>query len=153
MTHRVQVPASATDRTGLAEYSWRNGRDKFQLGAEFSGLPELPPRGSEAEFIVEHYWGYSRRGDGSTIEYHVEHPPWRVWHAGRAWFTGDAASIYGEKFAAVLRQYPASALVAEGSRVAMVADASSTDSGEQSQSGNGWPLVSGANQMTTSPTR
>jgi hypothetical protein len=123
------------------------------LTAEFSGLPEQPVLGSEAEFIVEHYWGYARRRDGATNEYRVEHPPWRVWPADRAWFTGDAALIYGSELAAVLRQPPASALVAEGSRVAMISETPVNRNHPENQSGSGWPLVSGANQMTTRPTR
>ena len=30
--------------------------------------------GSEAEFITEHYWGYTPQRDGGTVEYVVRHP-------------------------------------------------------------------------------
>ena len=123
MSHRVQPPASAADRTGWAAYRWFRSGEPCELSAAFSGLPQRPAAGSEAEFIVEHYWGYTRCRDGSTNEYRVEHPPWRVWMADRAWFTGEAESIYGPEFAEVLRGTPASALVAEGSRVAMMPEA------------------------------
>jgi uncharacterized protein YqjF (DUF2071 family) len=32
--------------------------------------------GSEEEFIMEHYWGYTRLNPTSTSEYKVEHPIW-----------------------------------------------------------------------------
>ena len=35
--------------------------------------------GSEAEFITEHYWGYTKRSDSETSEYKVEHPRWDVY--------------------------------------------------------------------------
>ena len=34
--------------------------------------------GSEEEFITEHYWGYVRGKRGTTTEYRVAHPRWRV---------------------------------------------------------------------------
>ena len=75
------------------------------------------PAGSEAEFITEHYWGYTRQRDGGTLEYQVEHPRWRVWTAPEASFAGDAVALYGAGFGAVLAAPPRSAHVAEGSAV------------------------------------
>jgi hypothetical protein len=72
---------------------------------------------SEAEFITEHYWGYTRQRDGSTLEYAVEHPRWNVWPSRHAVLVGDPAPLYGEAFAAALRQPPRSAFVADGSEV------------------------------------
>ena len=34
--------------------------------------------GSLEEFIIEHYWGYTRRGPNRTDEYKVEHPKWEL---------------------------------------------------------------------------
>ncbi len=117
MTHRIQLPGSAADRTGLAEYRWRSRRNHWEFRAEFHGLP-LPLRaGSEEEFIAEHYWAYTKQPDCSTLEYRVDHPPWRVWPVERAEFHGDATELYGGNFAAILRGPPSSALVAGGSPV------------------------------------
>ena len=73
--------------------------------------------GSEAEFITEHYWGYTRQRNGGTLEYEVVHPPWHVWRATRHTFTGDATALYGPHFADLLRTTPRSAFVAVGSAV------------------------------------
>ena len=76
----------------------------------------IEPR-SELEFITEHYWGYTRQRDGGTLEYYVEHPPWRVWPTREQKLVCDAAELYGEEFAAPIARGPASALLADGSAV------------------------------------
>ena len=73
--------------------------------------------GSEAEFITEHFWGYTRQRDGSTVEYQVTHPSWRVWTAREARLHGAFAETYGSEFAPILSAGPRSAFVAEGSPV------------------------------------
>jgi hypothetical protein len=92
-------------------------RAEFDLGARVAGPPAALTEGSEAEFITEHYWGYTRQGDDSTLEYQVEHPPWQVWTARDSWFRGPAAALYGPDFGAVLSSPPRSAFVAVGSPV------------------------------------
>ena len=72
--------------------------------------------GSLEEFITEHYWGYTRQRDGSTVEYKVIHPSWTVW-AASASVVGDLAMVYGETFSRVLDKKPASVFVADGSRI------------------------------------
>jgi len=119
MSYRVQIPASATDRTGRAEYHWRSGNQPFQMSADFHGLPSRLTPDSEAEFIAEHYWGYTRHADGSTSEYRVEHPPWRAWPVTRAEFQCDAAALYGAAFATALAGVPRSALMLDGSAVSV----------------------------------
>ena len=41
--------------------------------------PQPIEPGSEAEFITEHYWGYTKRTRGATSEYGVQHPRWLVY--------------------------------------------------------------------------
>ncbi len=77
----------------------------------------LPLDDAEETFITEHYWGYARQRDGTTIEYRVEHPRWRVWRAVSALLECDVTSLYGPRFAEALSALPCSAFVAEGSPV------------------------------------
>lgn len=109
MRHRVEPGA-------LLEYQWRD-RQWHSIGARVSGEPQAWPPGSEAEFIMEHYWGYSRQRDGGTVEYQVEHPPWRVWRADESAFDCDVARVYGRELVAPLSAGPSSAFVAEGSPI------------------------------------
>jgi uncharacterized protein YqjF (DUF2071 family) len=99
------------------EYSWRFRQRWNRIAATTAGYPRETADGSLAQFITEHYWGYNSLPGGGTVEYHVTHPSWRVWDAAAAEFSGDAASLYGREFAAILNRTPDSAFVAEGSPV------------------------------------
>jgi uncharacterized protein YqjF (DUF2071 family) len=114
MRHRV-VPPGTGD--GLAEYGWRLNGSWYRLAARMQGAPSIPPAGSEEEFITEHYWGYALQGDGSSLEYQVEHPQWAVWAATEAAFEGDPGPLYGPEFAPFLTGPPVSAFVAVGSPI------------------------------------
>ena len=100
-----------------ALYGWKYREEWLSVGAEYAGEPASPETGSEAEFIVEHYWGYASRRDGSTAAYRIAHPPWRVWPAARSTTEGDFAGFYGAQFGAAFAGQPSSVLVAEGSPV------------------------------------
>jgi uncharacterized protein len=98
------------------EYSWRRGRKWESLKIRASGEPETIPAGSHAEFITEHYWGYTRVRGGCS-EYRVEHPRWKVWHAESFEFKADVAMLYGEQFAESLSVPPRSVFIADGSPI------------------------------------
>lgn len=102
----------ARDATSI-EYGWGD----CSVRARFDGEPSLPSPGSEEEFVTEHYWGYAKQRDGSTVEYRVEHPQWRIWRASEPRAAGSFAQLYGEKLGAALARPPSSAFVAEGSEV------------------------------------
>lgn len=115
MRHRWNL----TPDGGEVAYGWTHAGRDFELGARVAGPAAPLERGSEAEFITKHYWGYTRQRDGSTLEYQVEHPAWHVWTAAASWFHGPARALYGADFAAVLATPPQSAFVAVGSEVAV----------------------------------
>ena len=98
-------------------YEWRRSGTWEGLALETRGVAGSLTAGSEAEFITEHYWGYTRQRDGSTIEYRVQHPPWRVWSAGAARLSAAVAPLYGAQFAPLMQDAPSSAFLAEGSPV------------------------------------
>lgn len=64
------------------EYFWRHAGRWQGFGVQTNGPAMDMKAGSEAEFITEHYWGYSRRDAERTIEYQVEHPRWQVYPIG-----------------------------------------------------------------------
>jgi uncharacterized protein len=102
-------------------YSWREAGRWCALEAEFDGQPALPENGSLQQFIAEHYWGYSAQRNGSSMEYHVEHVPWKIWSCTKANFIGNPSNLYGDELSAVLRKPPDSVFLADGSRVAVYA--------------------------------
>lgn len=98
-------------------YTWKFRGTENSIHMTVVGEPREAGAGSEAEFITEHYWGYTSRGGGRTMEYRVAHPRWRVWNADHARFIGDIASLYGSEFVPSLQGTPNSAFLAEGSEV------------------------------------
>jgi len=118
MRHRIAGPVSEGGRREI-QYGWRVAGKWAALHADCEGKPARPAEGSIEQFIAEHYWGYAAQPDGGTVEYHVEHDPWRVWRVTRARFEGDCTALYGADLAACLKPEPDFAFVAEGSAVAV----------------------------------
>ena len=104
---------------GGVEYGWKHAGAWLSLGAQFCGESTLPRENSEEEFITEHYWGYTAQRDGGTLEYQVEHPPWKVWTASEPTLAGNIDQFYGTEFAPALASQPSSAFIAEGSAVSV----------------------------------
>ena len=98
------------------EYSWRRRRQWESLKMTAIGEPQTMPAGSHAEFITEHYWGYTALREGCS-EYRVEHPRWKIWNATSFKFNADVASLYGEEFAEALNHPPRSAFIVDGSPI------------------------------------
>jgi uncharacterized protein len=110
-----KVQANGHART--AEYNWRLDGSWCKLYARASDVARRAEERSLEQFITEHYWGYSRQGNGSALEYHVSHPPWNISKAAEAGFDGDVTSLYGTELARTLQRTPHSAFIADGSSV------------------------------------
>lgn len=119
MRHAVALDGAEHGAPGLAAYEWRAAGRWHRLAVRTRGLPAVPAPGSEAEFVAEHYWGYTAQRDGGCKEYRVAHPAWRVWAAADAHLDCDVAALYGARFVDCLRGPPRSAFLAEGSPVAV----------------------------------
>lgn len=98
------------------EYSWKRGRKTESIKMSANGEPQTIPAGSHAEFITEHYWGYTAVRGGCS-EYRVEHPRWKVWNADAFEFKADVATLYGEQFVEPLSSAPRSVFIADGSPI------------------------------------
>jgi uncharacterized protein YqjF (DUF2071 family) len=121
MGHCLEWAAEGRRRLFSVAYHWRHeGRD-LGLRLTVGGDMALPAPGSEEEFVIEHYWGYAAQRDGGTVEYRVEHPPWRVAPAARAQVLGDVGRFYGAPFEEAIRAAPLSSFVAEGSPIVVYA--------------------------------
>jgi hypothetical protein len=114
MTHQDELGRTQTPRIA---YQWTHAGRSNHLAVRVGGGAFLPDEASEESFITEHYWGYVRQRNGTTLEYRVEHPRWKVWCASEADFDCDVASLYGADFAPYLAGSPSSAFLAEGSAV------------------------------------
>ena len=76
MRHRVELPSETAE--GIVQYEWSCSQRWNGLSVRTFGPAQALAADSEEEFIAEHYWAYTRQTDGSTIEYQVEHPSWRI---------------------------------------------------------------------------
>ncbi len=117
MSHGLEWEAADPRRVSSVAYHWRDEGRELGLRLAAGGPLALPTAGSEEEFVIEHYWGYTAQRDGGTVEYKVEHPPWRVAAAASAELQGDVAGFYGPPFLEALRVAPVSSFLAEGSPV------------------------------------
>ena len=113
----VALPMRHAVDDASARYEWRFEGAWHRLALADLGDWRLADPASEAAFITEHYWGYAVQRDGSTLEYQVEHPRWRVAQATEVELTCDVGRLYGSEFAEALGRVPASAFLADGSEI------------------------------------
>lgn len=114
LTHEVNL---REETGGAVTYRWGYGENQIAITGTVSGLAEPLQAGSQEEFITEHYWGYTKRKNGTTSEYQVLHPRWDIWKCDSASIKGDTTQYYGAHFAEILKRDPVSALIAVGSAV------------------------------------
>lgn len=100
-------------------YTWSKDGRQNRLSVEIDESIGVPATGSHGEFIIEHYWGYTRRGGGRVDEYRVEHPKWELFSVKNEVIDVDFGGTYGGEFAFLAEQNPYSVLLAKGSEVAV----------------------------------
>lgn len=114
-TWRMSHAASARE----ISYFWTKGDCASHIKVNFDKNLGVPATDSHGEFIIEHYWGYTKRGAGRTDEYKVEHPKWELLEVTDSEIVVDFSKIYGERFAFLSNAQPASILLAKGSPIAV----------------------------------
>jgi uncharacterized protein len=100
-------------------YSWKRGEcsNRITVGrGESLGVPFDDSHGS---FIIEHYWGYTKRVGNRTDEYKVEHPKWELFSAEDPEINVDFRGTYDNEFAFLNTQTPYSILLAKGSEISV----------------------------------
>ncbi len=110
MKHKLYTTANELS----VEYSWKNNGNwnSITVTAE-AGEKEIETN-SDAEFILEHYWGYNQISKNKTVEYQVEHPRWKIFPVKNHRFI---CNTYAEPFASYLKAAPHSVFLARGSEV------------------------------------
>ncbi len=117
MGHEVSLDK---DSGGSAAYSWVHRGLEYGLRARVTGPAAPPVPGSEAEFITEHFWGYTKQRGGGTSEYRVDHPSWLVWDAAASSYESPPTeTLFGPRLSEVLRAEPTSTFIAVGSEVSV----------------------------------
>jgi uncharacterized protein YqjF (DUF2071 family) len=119
-TKRMKHCTTETVNEIRLDYRWKH-KNKWNV---IEATAEKPSQAmiseSEEEFIAEHYWGYSKYNDTTTFEYHVQHPPWKIFPVKSYLIDCDFASLYGDSFSNLIDAKPNSVFVAEGSAVSVL---------------------------------
>ena len=101
------------------EYAWRKSDFDNLLKIEIGVNTGVPAANSHGEFIIEHYWGYTKRGENRTDEYRVEHPKWELFNIENYEIKVDFGKLYGREFGFLNDAKPHSIFMAKGSEVAV----------------------------------
>lgn len=117
VTHRMNHEWLIKDNTQKISYTWEQGKHRHSMtvNTELSSF-ELQ-RGSEEEFITEHYWGYTKVNERKTYEYEVTHPKWEAYPIQSFDINVDFGLAYGDAFKYLNQQAPLSVMLAEGSEI------------------------------------
>ncbi len=74
--------------------------------------------GSEEEFIFEHYYGYNKLNETTSIEYSLAHPRWQVYPVTDYKLNCNVEQLYGSDFVPYIQNVqPVSVFLAKGSDV------------------------------------
>jgi uncharacterized protein YqjF (DUF2071 family) len=98
-------------------YQWKN-HNKWNTIKVKTGKEELEiDLNSEAEFITEHYFGYTKYNKDTTFEYEVTHPRWEQLAIIDYKIDVDFEDNYGKDFAFLNESKPVSTFLAIGSKI------------------------------------
>lgn len=111
------------------EHTWLSSADQLQVEYRWkkknwnsvkviaTDIPKGIAPNSEAEFITEHYWGYTKVTKEKTSEYGVEHPKWDMYPIHDYEINVDFGDVYGAEFEFLKNEKPLSVFLAEGSEI------------------------------------
>lgn len=115
MRHQWEINAEQI----IVNYEWKFQKqwNRFKVTAAAKPI-EIKPE-TEADFITEHYWGYTRINAQKTSEYEVRHPRWAQYTVEDYDIQLDFGKLYGEVFSTLNTQKPDSVMLAEGSEISV----------------------------------
>ncbi len=100
-------------------YNWKKKNQGWNLMWVRANpvLKDILP-GSEEEFIFEHYYGYNKLNETTTIQYSLAHPKWQVYPITDYKLDCDVEKLYGASFVPFIQNVkPISVFLAKGSDV------------------------------------
>jgi uncharacterized protein YqjF (DUF2071 family) len=112
---RHQIIESENSKTFI--YQWKNDKEWNTIEVETKKDLSKIEIDSEAEFITEHYFGYTKINDEMTFEYEVTHPRWEQFEVVNHRIDIDFEKNYGSDFGFLQTQKPTSIFLAQGSKI------------------------------------
>ena len=101
------------------EYTWSKGESKNSLGVLIESGEHDLYEGSHEQFIMEHYWGYTRLRTNATAEYEVRHPVWSYQMISDLEVDCDFSAVYGDHFDFLGNIQPDSRFFSRGSEISV----------------------------------
>lgn len=101
-------------------YSWKYAGIEHEIKAEAGPISSDLVCGTDAHFILEHYFGYTKISNQISYEYEVLHPAWQVYPVHNFSLRVDFGKVYGSSFAFLTQMVPCSVFLAEGSDVSVM---------------------------------
>ncbi|OYX85189.1 MAG: hypothetical protein B7Y83_05590 [Flavobacteriales bacterium 32-34-25] len=110
----------AVNKNGFSRtfvYEWKNDNKWNSIQLETKLDHSAIELKSEAEFITEHYFGYTKCDENTTFEYEVTHPRWEQLEVLKYNIDIDFEKTYGTDFGLLQNQKPNSVFLAKGSKI------------------------------------
>ena len=98
-------------------YQWKTNKKWHTILIETEKKAIEIEVNSEAEFITEHYFGYTKINENTTYEYEVKHPRWQQFKVINYNIEVDFERVYGSDFTFLQNLEPTSVMLAEGSTI------------------------------------
>jgi uncharacterized protein YqjF (DUF2071 family) len=116
-TMKMRHSKTENETSKSFQYEWyKNAKwNSIAMTTEKKAIPIEP--NSEAEFITEHYFGYTNYNKDKSIEYAVSHPRWEQLKVIESKIDVDFESIYGKDFKFLDDLKPTSEFLAIGSKI------------------------------------
>lgn len=116
-TQKMRHEIIEKENTNTFIYQWKSADKWNTIELETrNNLSEIEID-SEAEFITEHYFGYTKIDKETTFEYEVQHPRWEQLEVINHNINIDFKNTYGTDFEFLQNKKPTSVFLAEGSQI------------------------------------
>jgi uncharacterized protein YqjF (DUF2071 family) len=116
-TNKMKHSVTGNDTSTIFVYQWKNDNKWNSIQLETNPNQTEIELNSEAEFITEHYFGYTKYDKNTTFEYEVTHPRWLQLNVIDYKIDVDFKNNYGDAFAILQDAKPISTFLALGSKI------------------------------------
>lgn len=116
-TQKMKHGIFENEKTNTFVYQWKNGKKWNTVQLETQKNQTEIKVDSEAEFITEHYFGYTKIDESTTFEYEVTHPRWEQFEVLNHQIDVDFENNYRNDFAFLQNVKPTSVFLAKGSKI------------------------------------
>jgi uncharacterized protein YqjF (DUF2071 family) len=116
-TLKMRHSRTENETSKTFQYEWFKDAKWNSISMKTEKNPIPIEANSEAEFITEHYFGYTNYNKNKSIEYAVSHPRWEQLKVIESKIDVDFESIYGNDFKFLQDLKPKSEFLAIGSKI------------------------------------